>query len=524
MRPLPALAAALPLVLCAVGCGGGGSTGPSYVEPKATRVDCPAPILASGGVNPAVDPGPVCIGAPRLSALPAAPADATHGWQDLGEHRVDVSSLVEVNVPPGTASLLLVEQLVSGGPPGQVTVVNFPGGLIQVQPNLAVIGELWDPAGRLVYTDLEVTGGGDLSGELLTVLGAGSVVGSVAYPSTSASLEATAVGGVAPGTWRVMVNDYAYECWLAAQPAPPPGLVGFSCDAASQTDDAVYRLFALTTPAATAGGSAIPARGALDVAFHLVDAPTPLIGITAAEASGDLFVRRMVRSLGWLLAGAGVCLGNVTFYDAPDWARERFATTTSASDAVPCGHLSQLLATSRPGGATLDLFLLPFLRGSPGDVGVVIGVDGTIPGPATINGTVASGAVVSAEDLRFGLCPLPSAGPGPPSPLSCGADLVAVVAAHEAGHYLGLFHPSESNGADFDPLVDTPHCECSSACGLSPVACAGGGLPASRCQRADPRCAGAGNLMFWQLSQAMTGYLSPEQARIVRSSPLVRAP
>lgn len=518
MRLRPILASALALL----GTACGGRSDPSYVEPKEPRVECPAPTVVSGGVNPVADPGLACLSAPRPSALPAAPADATHGWHDLGEHRVDVTRLVEVNVPAGTASLLLVEQLVSGGPPDHQTVVNLPGGLVQVQPNLAVIGELWDPAGRLVYTDLELIDGTELSGELITVLGAGPVIGSVAYPSTSAGLAATAVGGVAPGTWRVMVNDYAYECWLAAQPSPPPGLVGVSCDAASQTDDAVYRLYALTTPAA-ASGAAIPARGTLDVAFHLIDAPTPLIGITAAEAPTHPDTLRMVESYGWLLAGAGVCLGTVTFFDAPDWARARFATDTSAGDEVPCGNLSQLLATSQPGDATLDLFLLPFLRGTPGDLGVVVGVDGTIPGPATINGTVASGAAVSAEDLGSGACPAPGGPPSAPRPFTCGADLVALVAAHESGHYLGLFHPSESSGAAFDPLVDTPHCECNQACGLSPGACAAG-LPAARCQRPDARCAGAGNLMFWQLNGAMTGYLSPEQARIVRSSPLVRAP
>jgi hypothetical protein len=506
------------LALWGLSCGG--SSGPPYVEPAEPRASCPAPVLVSGGLNPAVDPGPVCVGAPRPSALPAVPTGAVHGWLDLGEHAV--GEVVDVEVPAGTASLHLLQQLVSGGPPGQQTRVSFDGGAsYQVQPNVAVVGELNDPAGRLVYTDLEVISGSEFTGDLLTALGAGPVAGTVAYPSTSAGLQAIGAGGVAPGTWTVMVNDYGYECWLAAQPDPPPGLAGISCDAASRTSDTRYRLSALTTPAASGGDSAIRAQGALDVAFHLVDTPTPIIEIGADEAPADPAVRRMVESLGWFMSGAGVCLGTVTFYDAPDWARARFAEDTSASDPVPCGNLSQLLATSRPGQGTLELFLVPLLRPSPGDPGLVIGVDGTIPGPATVNGTIASGAVVSAEDLRLGVCPAPGTGQ-PPQPGTCGQDLVAYVAAHEAGHFLGLYHPTELDGGAFDPLGDTSRCVCSASCGLSPAACAAG-IPAGRCLKS-ASCGGGANLMFWQLSASSAGLLSPEQARIVRSSPLVRAP
>lgn len=512
------LAAAALLAASACGGSGGGSRYAPPVEPRAT---CPAPSLVTGGTNPAADPGPVCLAAPQPSALAPVSGDVAHGWVDLGEHRV--GAVVDLEVPPGTASLLLVEQLVSGGPPGQVTRASFDGGATFVeQPNAAVIGELRDPSGALVYTDLEVISGSEFSGALVTALGAGPVVGSVAYPSTSASLRAIAGGGVASGRWTVMVNDWAHECWLAAQPTPPPGLAGLTCDSASRTDDAVYRLYALTAPAAAGAAGPIPARATLDVAFHLVDAPTPIIGVDAAQAPYHPAVRRMVDSLGWLLSGAGICLGTVTFLDAPGWARQRFATAASSGDPVPCGALPQLLATSRPGERTLELFLVPYLLDDPGAVGHVLGVDGTIPGPATVNGTVASGAVASAEDLLAGTCPAPGSAAAP-SPTTCGSDLVAYVAAHEAGHFLGLYHPTEAGGDQFDPLDDTPRCECSGRCGLSASACALG-IPASRCLRPDPRCAGGGNLMFWVLGSASVGTLTPEQARLVRTSPLLRLP
>lgn len=518
------------LLLLGLGPACGGSHGAAYVEPKEPLAACPPPTLVDGGLDPAQDPGPVCVAVPDPvasprtplgSALPAAPP-ATFGWQDLGQHVV--GSVVDVAVPPGTMSLYIVEQLVSGGPPNQLTNVTFlTTQQTQTQPNLAIIGELHDPAGKLLYTDLTVISGSDFSSSLLAPGGSGPVTGTVAYPSTSAGLQAVRTGGVTPGTWKVMVNDYAYECWLAAQATPPPGLTAISCDLPSQVNDAVYAISALTVPAASGAASKIPDRTTLDVAFHIVDTTgTPTIGVTAASAAGTPAIQRMVESLAWHFAGAGACLGTVTFYDEPDWAKDRFATHTSAGDADPCGNLPLLLSTSVPGQQTLELFLVPFLLSSPGDIAKIIGVDGTIPGPATINGTIASGAAVSAADLFSGTCPPAGSGQAP-RPYTCGADLVAYVSAHEAGHYLGLYHPSEAGGDQFDPLVDTPHCECSSHCGFSAADCAAG-ISSLRCARADSHCAGGANLMFWQLGPNSQGYLSPEQAAIVRTSPVMRTP
>jgi hypothetical protein len=518
LLPLAALALALG---CSPGHGGGGSSPPPYSEPREARLSCSAPTLVSGGLNPAPDPGSACTTAPRPSALPAPTAAGPHGWIDLGEHAV--GSVVEVPVPPGTASLLLMQQWVSGGPPDQLVTITFTdSGSTQVQGNAAIIGELHDPSGRLVYTDLEVISATDLSGALLFAQGSGAVVGSVAFPSTSAGLAAVGLAGVAAGTWRAMVNDYGHECWLAAQPSPPAGLAGIRCDAASRVRDTVYRLYALTAASAAGGGPVIRPTGTLDVAFHLVDAPTPVLQIDAAAAPADRRVRRMVDSFAWLLSGAGLCLGTVTFYDEPGWARARFGNGVSADDPTPCGNLPQLLATSRIGERSLELFLVTRLTGSSTGSTVVVGVDGTIPGPATVNGTVASGAVISAAGLAQSAsagCPEPASGAAP-DPMACGADEVAYIAAHESGHYLGLYHPTEGGGESFDPLSDTPHCECTSRCG-DPSGCSGGVSPA-RCSQPDPLCGGGGNLMFWVVSGASEGFLSPQQALIARSSPLVR--
>ncbi|HSB20918.1 MAG TPA: hypothetical protein VLD85_12975 [Anaeromyxobacteraceae bacterium] len=484
----------------------------TYVDPTTTPRACPAPTLVNGGTNPAPDPGATCIRTPQESGLDPVPA-ATYGWIDLGEHLV--GEQVPFSVPAGTASITVLEQWVSGSAD---TVTVTIGGSTGSMDNAAVVGELRDPSGLLVYSDFRVGAPSDGSGDLLFWSSPQPVTGTVTYPNTSAALTALGAAGVAPGTWTAVVNDYAYECFLAGQPSPPPGLAPVSCDAASSLADGRYRLFVLTKAAGTGSPSAVPDTGTLDVDFHIVDAPSPIIGIDAAGAMSDPRVARMVETYGSLLSWSGVCLGTVTFYDAPDWARSRFATGVAAADSGPCSSLSQLLTLSIPRARAIDLFLVSRITSTSG---TVLGIDGSIPGPATVNATVASGAAVTGENLLVGTCPAPG---GALSLGYCGADVVAYIAAHESGHFLGLYHVSEGDGAQFDPLSDTPHCECSPYCFASATACAAG-LPPTGCDQHYQRCSGAKNLMFWAVDAAVSvGYLSPQQAQIVRASPLVRSP
>lgn len=86
------------------------------------------------------------------------------------------------------------------------------------------------------------------------------------------------------------------------------------------------------------------------------------------------------------------------------------------------------------------------------DVDGVLGVAGDIPGP--LAPTTRSGVLVDA---------LSSAGPD-------GAfndeetRLLAETLAHEAGHYLGLFHPVENTWDRWDALADTEDCEGQARC------------------------------------------------------------
>ena len=99
---------------------------------------------------------------------------------------------------------------------------------------------------------------------------------------------------------------------------------------------------------------------------------------------------------------------------------------------------------------------------------------------------------------------------------------MAYVAAHETGHFLGLFHTTEKEGADFDPITDTPRCPCSTcASTVDQPRCGTSNPPnmlASRCV-SPSSCGGGDNLMFWLLAPG--GKLSPQQAQVMRLNPLV---
>ena len=500
-----------------------------YVDPRATPVDCGPYTLVDGGLNPgapASDPG--CALAPRDSALPPVAPGTPHGWIDLGVHAVD-GPPVTFTVPPGTLSLTVIEQAVSALP-----TITLP----QPQPpdlvldNVAVPLTLVDPSGATVYDDRQPAPA-DGSGLPLFFASGAAGTGTLAFPDTSAGLAALAAAwgaggdGVAPGIWSLQPGDWALECWLDAHQDPPPAQP--LCDAASASSAGTYRVFVLTAPAAAPGAaSAVPPKGTLDVAFHLLGAldaggAAPLL---AADAVADPHVGRLVASYAALLANAGLCLGTATFYDEPAWAVIRFATGTADTGPGPCATLPQALSLSVAGARTLELFLVPRIGlPDPATGQTVVGIDGTVPGPATVNGTVASGAVVSAADLFFekapGACP---AGGAPLALAGCGADLVAYIAAHESGHFLGLYHPTEADGAAFDPLADTPHCECAPACGHVAGSCAAGML-ASDCLQGRPQCSGGGNLMFWIVQPSVSqGFLSPEQGEVARLGPLPRFP
>ncbi len=493
------------------------------------RQACAASLPASSSCTPPGEPR-IVLGEAIVSPEPPAetcvapvrePVLAGSDVQDLGE--LSVGSRAEFQVPEDTTSFTIVSQ---GVPGTQAPEITFSG--IRI-PNSVVPTDVLLPDGAMFFDDLAaypvVDGYADVTGLLAYYGGATPLSGSFSSPNTTAALDLVlSAGQVPPGTWSFTVNDWARECLGVA------GCAGGSSDGS-------YRVHVVTRP------GPLVSTGTLDLEVYLATDPAGRLP-DAAAAVADPQTARWVGGLSALFANAGICLGTVTFRDLPEWARSRYAPSGVVDvsgggmglppDQVPagCDDLSQLFTVAVAPSGAIHLFLAEELV-DPGSasLGTTLGVDGSIPGPSGFPGTVNGGAVVGIFG-SFGAERTPGACAASSGPrFGCGTDLLAYVAAHEAGHWLGLYHPTEWDGTRFDPLGDTPACPCATCTpGALRGACAENGAPdpapvdASFCAVRDrAECGGAQNLMFWQFDPSLAeGNLSREQGNVMRLNPAVR--
>ena len=455
-----------------------------------------------------------CSSSPPATTPPDVPADCSRpvsasalaGPQVLLREVHTAGDKVGFNVPAGTASITIFHQAKTAN----LNVV-YKG---QVIDNSAVPGVILKPDGSRAYDDNDpafgpsssADGGTDPSG-LYGFYGGGSPsTAAFTIPNTAYALDA----GVPSGAWQFTVNDYAFEC--ATDPNCTDG----------GTKGNSYEVMVLARPPP-------PAKPTIDLAFYIVaDVTSPNTGqkLTAASSATDPSVQRMVSTVTTLYGSAGITISPPVFYDVDPAAVTRFGTHINADTTGPCDTLDQMftLSAAHPGNV-LNLFLVQSITSKSSGGGSVVGIDGTIPGPASLSGTVHSGAAVSLADLFFS----PGACVGGPD-ITCGADLTAFIAAHEAGHFLGLFHTTESDGRDFDPISDTLKCPCltcaastdQSFCVTGPTKDHPIFLKATQCSAAKAACAGGSNLMFWQLEAPISaGVISPQQAAVMALSPVV---
>lgn len=128
----------------------------------------------------------------------------------------------------------------------------------------------------------------------------------------------------------------------------------------------------------------------------------------------------------------------------------------------------------------------------------VLGFAGGIPGPNGVPGTPTAGVIV-AVDAHLGEFDEVS------------VVLMAETIVHELGHQLGLFHTSESDGSEHDPIADTV--ECLPAADMD----GDGELSAEECEEIDGR-----NLMFWVAGSFRQRELSVWQRRVIELGPVAR--
>jgi hypothetical protein len=155
------------------------------------------------------------------------------------------------------------------------------------------------------------------------------------------------------------------------------------------------------------------------------------------------------------------------------------------------------LSSNLPENA-LTIYFIPNI--DPGlfepSFGITLGVSGGIPGPAFVPGTRHSGVAVSTL--------------GAPAILSDDlARNIGRTMAHEAAHFLGLFHTTEIDGQHHDLLLDTPECPKDKDVNVN-------GLEASECVNFDGQ-----NLMFWDGGGSGI-QLTDGQRLVLHRNPLIR--
>jgi hypothetical protein len=465
---------------------------------------CSAPTFVNGGSVGAASQ-PSC-----LHPVQAPTLHAGEVVQNLG--RTLVGSTVTFFVDAGVGSISIVEQNWDAGAPDIITLSSSSGATQNV-PNYVTPLALSAPNGTSYMTfDSNFQGAADPSAVEVVQNDFEPGTYALNLPNTSQAL--THTGGYPAGNWSFTVGDFAYLCetkemvfenYLTAINAS-------GCSGGSTTSR--YDVRVVTKPIAAATGK-------VDIALYMVSS-----NWTAATAMANPSWKRFVNSLVTLYGYQGLCIGNVTFYDVPAWAKTAYASGLTDNDAPPCGNLFQMLTLSTSGNG-VNMFFVDAIT-----VTDTAGIDsgktyagnswtaGAIASPLGFPGTEYSGFALEAADIGSGCSGAQI------DYLNCGADALAYAAAHKTGHQMGLLHPTESqadsNGnAYFDPLNDTPQCD--------PTSCDAnkdGTISPSECgndSAATGVCGGGDNFMFWSIDPSTSGNVSVQQGKIIRANPVVRS-
>ena len=225
----------------------------------------------------------------------------------------------------------------------------------------------------------------------------------------------------------------------------------------------------------------VSADNSVDIAIVFVGVDGISAGMNATSGAGDASVQVALATLGDLWSGLGLSLGDVRYDDFG-------GDVATYSSIVGDEEFGELLRTAADEPELTFYFVQDI---DLGDGASILGLSGGPPGIAAHGGTSKSGVVINVANIVA-------------SP-----DQVGLIMAHEGGHFLGLFHPTENDMSGEDQLGDTPVCATDTD--------ADGTLTSAEC--AD---AGADNVM-WPSAQVGTATtFSDDQAWVVARNPIVK--
>ena len=229
-------------------------------------------------------------------------------------------------------------------------------------------------------------------------------------------------------------------------------------------EDVTVRLY---TRASAGAGGAIK----VDVLFA-DDAVEP----ARSDGVGEALVARVAT----LYAQAGMSVADYTV------ATLHIGLSQLALDGgrLSAASLAMLQSAMRAAGARADAVHLVVVRGLDDGGDTIAGYSLGLPGPFAAERPTAA--------VLVSLAPFASAATG-----AIDTDGLGTTAAHEIGHYLGLYHTSERDGSEHDPVGDTPECA-----------------------DGEVACADAGNVMFWT-GGGGRNKLTAGQGAVMRRHPLV---
>ena len=228
--------------------------------------------------------------------------------------------------------------------------------------------------------------------------------------------------------------------------------------------------------------------GTLNANLYFVGVP----GLTAATAPANSVFQSVLSKVNTIYAQIGVQLGTVKYIDITG---ADATTYTDVDNQSEFDALMKLSANAQAADGAINLFLVHSISGgSPGFI--ILGESAGIPG-VPVRGTSGSGVAVTMADFPNGL------------------DDLAKTIAHESGHWLGLFHTTESAGTSFDALADTPQCP-----KVPNDTNNDGYVDAAECAALD-----GPNLMFWtSLSGPQPSLLTSDQKFVQLRNPTVNVP